>query len=81
MSQQLSPGAYLCSCREAAGLTQIELSEQSGLRQSKISDLERGKAAFRLQEIRALARALPKLDLNRLVRGGDHPSTNSAGAA
>jgi transcriptional regulator with XRE-family HTH domain len=48
----------LRALREAAGLTQAQLAEATGLHQTTISDLELGRGDLRLSTLRALAHAL-----------------------
>jgi transcriptional regulator with XRE-family HTH domain len=44
--------------REAKGLTQVELSESSGVRRATISDIERGTSRIDLETLDRLANAL-----------------------
>jgi transcriptional regulator with XRE-family HTH domain len=61
-------GVNLRRLREAAGLTQMELSNRSGLDMAEISRLERGKKDPRLSTIVRLALGLD-VDPGDLVRG------------
>ena len=50
----------LISARQAAGLSQQELSRKSGITQSDISKMESGKANPSIRTLRKLANALNK---------------------
>ena len=50
--------ARLKELREAAGLTQIELSQKAGLKPFKVRDIEQGKAGAKWEDIEAIADAL-----------------------
>ncbi|MEV7777762.1 helix-turn-helix transcriptional regulator [Kitasatospora sp. NPDC088351] len=51
-------GGLLRSTREAAGLTQEELAERSGLSARAIGNLERGRARPRVDSLRRIVQAL-----------------------
>ena len=61
-------GANLRRLRTAAGLTQMELSNRSGLDMAEISRLERGLKDPRLSTVVRLAAGL-QTDPSELVRG------------
>jgi transcriptional regulator with XRE-family HTH domain len=67
----MSPAEHLKRARESAGLTQEQLAAACGMRQQRYSHLETGRRAPRLDELKALALALPALDVARLVLGED----------
>ena len=50
----------LIAARMAAGMTQKDLAEKSGIRQSNISRIENGSCVPTLTTLRAIARALGK---------------------
>ncbi len=58
MSIREAVGRNFASLRKAAGLTQEEVAERSGLSQQYISDLERGKRNPTVESLVALARAM-----------------------
>ena len=62
----------LLAARKAAGLTQVQLSEGSGVGQSHISQLEKGNLEPRLSTILALAGAL-KVEVGALIHRDTGP--------
>lgn len=74
-------GALLREARQTAGLTQEDLSAQSGLSARSISDLERGQTRrpyFRSVKLLADALDLPepvRAELHAAARGGPHLTT------
>ncbi|MGE4043370.1 MAG: helix-turn-helix domain-containing protein [Acetobacteraceae bacterium] len=62
----------LLAARKAAGLTQVQLSEGSGVSQSHISQLEKGNLEPRLSTILALAGAL-KVEVGALIQRDTGP--------
>ena len=63
-----SLGGRLSALRDAAGLSQKALAKRSGLTQSHISQIERGKREPQLWTLRALATAL-KVRVGDIVDG------------
>jgi transcriptional regulator with XRE-family HTH domain len=65
-------GRRLALARRAHGLTSKQLADKTGLRQSRVSGLERGRAAPSLDDLRRLARVL-RLNIDYLLatRVGD----------
>lgn len=55
---RLTPGKAIRIYREAQGLSQAELADRSGLRQSTLSSLEHDRITLGLDRAKALARAL-----------------------
>jgi transcriptional regulator with XRE-family HTH domain len=62
-------GKRIKELREAAGMTQVELSDKSGVSQEHISRLENGKFTFNVKTADKLATALG-VTLNDLMREG-----------
>lgn len=56
--EQVAFGNRLARHRAAAGMTQTELAEKAGIRQTHVSKLELGQVEPRLATITKLARAL-----------------------
>ncbi len=54
------------NARKRAGLTQIQLSEETGIDQASISRMENGKQGITLEYLKRIARAL-RVDLSELV--------------
>jgi len=63
-----SPGGRLSALRDAAGLSLKDLAKRSGITQSHISQIERGKRDPQLTTLRALAAAL-KVRVGDIVDG------------
>jgi len=59
--------AVLKSARKEAGLTQVELAERLGTRQSRITDYERGIRRLDLVELHQVCKAL-EIPLSEFVR-------------
>ncbi|MGH8444402.1 MAG: helix-turn-helix domain-containing protein [Solimonas sp.] len=57
--------------RTAVGMTQEELAESSGLHQTYVSDVERGKRNVTLDVVARLAEALRVSPLDLLGAGGE----------
>jgi ribosome-binding protein aMBF1 (putative translation factor) len=51
-------GRLLKEAREASGVTQADLGRQTGIPQSKFTDMEAGHTDVRIRTLRRLARAL-----------------------
>jgi ribosome-binding protein aMBF1 (putative translation factor) len=51
-------GRLLKEARKAGGITQADLGRQTGIPQSKFSDMEAGRTDIRITTLRRLARAL-----------------------
>src|SRR5579863_6948844 len=87
---QAHPGEWLRQQRVAAGLTQEDLAERSGVSVRAIADLERGRTRKPYpSSVRALARALGLPDTAgaelvaryRAERGGQAGTAGNTGAA
>jgi transcriptional regulator with XRE-family HTH domain len=70
MLQVENIGTRLRTLRRARAMTQVELSEASGVAVSTIVDIERGKAEPQIRTLRSLAAAL-NVSTERLVLGKD----------
>lgn len=55
---KLTPGMMIREIREKQGLTQAQLAEKTGLKQSTISSLEKDRATLGIDRAKVLARAL-----------------------
>lgn len=55
---RLTPGFMIRHFRELQGMTQIELAEKAGMKQTTVSGLEHGRVTLGLDRAKAIARAL-----------------------
>jgi len=74
-AELLAFGVRLAEHRERTGWKQRELSRRTEIRTPRLSNIERGKASPRLDELARLSRALD-LPLDVLVYGPASPSKN-----
>jgi transcriptional regulator with XRE-family HTH domain len=70
-------GKRLALARRAHGLTAKQVAGATGLRQSRISGLERGRAAPSLDDLRRLIRVL-RLDIDYLLATRDDDAVHAA---
>jgi transcriptional regulator with XRE-family HTH domain len=75
-AELLAFGARLAEQREKTGWKQRELSRRTEIRTPRLSNIERGKASPRLDELVRLGRAL-RLPLDELVYGPSSRAENS----
>lgn len=61
-----TPGHFLRAYRKREGLTQVELSKKSGIRQAHISEMELGRRTIGIHSAKKLAKVL-NCDYRRLV--------------
>jgi transcriptional regulator with XRE-family HTH domain len=71
-------GARVRALRQQGDLTQTELAELLGTKQTAVSEIERGKRGLTVQQVVKLAQALKVTPNDILGNDGQHPRPRSA---
>lgn len=75
---KLSPGYMIRHFRELQGMSQLELAEKTGLKQSTISSLEANRIGLGIDRAKAIARALKVHPAVLAFPGWDAEKENAA---